>query len=122
MSWFGEPQTDKQLTFNLMSQLDIRRAEVEFHGGNDEGFIEGITVYRGERMIEGDLPYSYSDSKGAPEARLGYWLARPVFDKYDSFAGEFYVSGKVVWVLADKSVKMNAQEEVSTWEDFEEEL
>jgi hypothetical protein len=115
MSWF-EAKTDKQATFNLMRQLDVRRAVVEFQGGNDEGGVDGITVYRGEQEVEGTIPYSYGVVEKTPEEQLADLLGRPVYDQYSTFAGEFYVTGQVVWNLAEKTVKMTGQESVESWE------
>lgn len=122
MSIFDEPRTNKQRTFNLMAQLDIRKAEVEFSGGNDEGGVDNITVYRGERQIEGNLPVSYATKDATSEQELAELLGRPVYDKYYGFAGEFYVQGTVVWDLATKKVNMGGSEETMYGNPFGEEL
>ena len=110
----------KEETFNLMRACGITKAIVEFSGGNDEGGPDGICVVRQGAIEESDLPLYYMRQGDTPsrEEELADLLARPVYAEYGSFAGEFYVDGRVVWDLEKRTVRMTGAEQVSVSEEL----
>ena len=51
-------------------------------------------------------------------AKVAKVLEAPIYDRFGSFAGEFYVHGEVTWDVAAGTHKMTGQEQVSHWEDL----
>ncbi len=56
------------------------------------------------------------------EMKLAQALSAPVYDQYSSFAGEFSVSGDVVWEAEGRNVSMDGQESVESYQDIGKEL
>lgn len=104
----------KEETFNLMRACGITKAVVEFSGGNDEGGPDDIEVTREGANEPSELPayYGSRDGSGTREEQLADLLARPVYAEYGTFAGEFYVHGRVVWDLEARTVRMTGDEDV----------
>lgn len=121
----------------IWAALEGRAASVEvvFQGGNDEGGVEDIYFMDAdgnqiERMQE-YYPHSgvwntetqtmdYSKTEPTPDQLLSFNLCRPVYSKYYSFAGDFYVQGTLTWDVLNKQVTMDGTEEVSQYENFQE--
>lgn len=113
------PRTE---VFNRLTAMDIQRVEVEYSGGGDEGGVDTLTYYKNdgtfyteEERYYPDEEYNIQTGEYEPlpppddieEILLNRALCEPVYDKYYSFAGDFYVSGKVVWNVKDKKVIMD---------------
>jgi hypothetical protein len=97
---------DRPSAFAELTRLGADRAVVEFSGGNDEGGPDAITLFRGENALR-TLPTWWQ--AGDPEKHLvalSDVLSEPVFQAYGSFAGDFDVTGEVIWDLAEKTVQM----------------
>jgi hypothetical protein len=47
-------------------------------------------------------------------------LSGPIYEKYGTFAGEFYVNGTLVWDVGARNVYMQGQESNTVYEPFEE--
>lgn len=113
--------------FAGLAAAGAARAEVAFHGGNDEGGAESITLYDADGTELHTLEEWYPGHRGSGEPpptaleRLAYTLVRPVYDRYGGFAGDFSVSGVVVWDAAARTVTIEGQESVAQYESFEEE-
>ncbi len=56
------------------------------------------------------------------EMSLAQALSAPVYDRYSSFAGEFSVSGEIVWEVGTQRVYMKGEESVDHYEDIGMEL
>lgn len=54
-------------------------------------------------------------------AQVATVLEHPIYDRWGSFAGEFYVHGTLTWDVAAGTYKLSGQETVETYEDFEDE-
>lgn len=52
-------------------------------------------------------------------AQVAQAIQAPIYDRYGSFAGEFYVDGTLTWDVTAGTHKLHGQEEVSHWESFE---
>jgi hypothetical protein len=76
---------------------------------------------------EGWTVYQWSDGKdtirpATPDeisvAMVWAALEAPIYDRYYSFAGEFYVHGTLTWDVASGQHKMEGQESHEVWEDI----
>jgi len=122
----------KSEVFAELTRRGIKRVEVEFSGGGDEGGCDGITLFdiagKETELKEHWGSYGADFNSRKPEKNataddvLSMALCKPVYDKYYSFAGEFHVHGTVTWDVAAKTCKMNGQESVETYEEFEDEV
>jgi len=122
--------------FELFAELrrrNVAKVEVQFSGGGDEGGVDSISLQDAEGNEIGTLEEDYGGSQWDgqkwvpvnppnPDTALVNALCAPVYDKYGSFAGEFYVSGKINVDVAAETIKMPYQESVETYEDHEEEF
>jgi len=118
----------KQQVFAAMNELGVIRAVADFSGGNDEGGVNSVALYR--TGDENEQPerldaYEYSSwgdetKKATPQGMIVQGLEGPVDGKYGSFAGEFYVNGTVTADLAAGTLEMSGEEEVSHPESFSE--
>lgn len=121
----------------IWAALEGRAAAVEvtFQGGNDEGGVEDIYFMDADGNQTERMQEYYPSGTWNPETKtmeysstassdqiLSFNLCKPVYDKYYSFAGEFYVNGTVTWDVLNKAVTMNGTEEVTEYENFEESL
>ena len=125
---------NKQQVFQALRERGAAKAVVKFSGGNDEGGCEGIEFYDQLGNPAGEMEEHWGDSEWDPvkqkyvekpltkEQKLSKALCAPVYDKYYSFAGDFYVYGQVVWDVSAGKVTMDGTEEVAHGESFEEEL
>ncbi len=119
---YDDPKFDKEWTLNELARRGFVRAAVEFSGGNDEGGVEEITLFRENGQTEDIDPYygeGYRYVNGRFESirteldddeKLAQQLGTPVYDAYGSFAGEFSVYGKVIFDVANRTVKMEKEE------------
>lgn len=107
----------KEQVFARLAERGASKAVVPFYGGNDEGFCEGIQLLDSDGIKFEELEEAYEehwyDSSGYhtkpltdPKDVLSVALCAPVYDRYGSFAGEFSVSGKVVWDVKARTVKI----------------
>jgi len=129
---------------NVMAQLrgrGIARIEASFSGGNDEGGIDSITFYDadGNEVEAPPQPSVYRVYQGGESALYaGGWgqdrrpataeeiaqnlvykvIEAPVYDRYYTFAGEFYVDGTLTWDVTAGTHSMNGQESHEVWEEF----
>ena len=110
----------------VFAELEARgadRALVMFSGGNDEGGPDSIALHKGEEDIgtlhtwegEGDTATAKAD------AQLADALSDPVFEAYGTFAGDFDVTGEVIWDAEAKTVQM-IRDERSDYEHSEDYL
>src|SRR5918992_1472776 len=108
--------------FERLRELGAVAAVVPFHGGYDEGFIEGITLEGAEgnavAVIHEDY---YGDAEEPFEGahRLAEALSQPVYDEYGGFAGQFEVVGKVIWDVSKATISMEGSEAEESPEDEE---
>ena len=114
----------------LLSARGVETVEIDFSGGNDEGFAESARLQGPEGQGLGEIKdwycggYSYSGGQWVPisepetdDEKLYQFLVRPIYDRYGSFAGEFQVDGTLTWRVSEKRSSMHGQE--STMQDFE---
>jgi hypothetical protein len=118
-----------------LKKRNVAKAEVSFSGGNDEGGVENIELFdeNGKELGTLDeefLPQKYNEETQEYEpvgeisgnGLLATALSQPVYAKYYSFAGDFHVSGSVVYDVKSRKVNMSGSESVGHDEEFDEEI
>lgn len=126
---------DRSQVWKMLEEKNVAEVQIYFQGGNDEGGCDNILLFDVEGNKISEMTEWYPAQEWCPETRtwktlekptddqlLSKALCEPVYDKYSSFAGDFYVNGTLHWLVKDRVVKMDGSEEVSTWEGFEEEV
>jgi hypothetical protein len=114
---------NKEQVFDELSKLGIVEVKVPFSGGGDEGWVEGVYAEHtqlGELELGDEWHKGKDGDKVTPELRTA--LAKPVYDKYGSFAGEFYVQADLMWNVPERKVYFTGQEEERNWVDLKEEV
>ena len=100
--------------FRRLQEMGAVSAVVPFHGGNDEGFTEGITLESADgnpvAVIHEDYYGNEEPFEGAQD--LAEALSRPVYDEYGGFDGDFEVEGRVIWDVAEGTISMEGSEAV----------
>lgn len=81
-----------------------------------------VTEYR--RHLAPELRPLHPSFRPATPAELEIALMQevleaPIYERFGSFAGEFYVDGTVLWNVTDGTYKMFGQESVQSYESFE---
>lgn len=131
-----EQSLSRSEIFSRLRELGAAKATVEFAGGGDEGGVESITLYDGEgNELPVKLEENYSGQRYNPNTQkweptepntplqdLAGALGAPVYERYHTFAGDFYVSGTVDYDVVAGTVKMNKSERVESYEDSDEDL
>lgn len=125
----------KQEMWAELKNRNVAKVIVEFSGGNDEGGIDGVILYDNDNkriavLQEGHSPQTYDSEKQCwvktreltLEEKLVNTLSAPVYDKYYSFAGEYYVTGEVEYDVANQTSKMNGSESHEVYDNFEEDV
>jgi hypothetical protein len=107
----------------VFAELESRgadRAVVMFSGGNDEGGPDSIALHKGEEEIRALPTWAGEDDTATAkaDAQLADALSDPVFEAYGTFAGDFDVTGEVVWDLDGETVAM-VRDERSEYEHLE---
>jgi hypothetical protein len=124
----------------------IKEARVRFSGGNDSGSVEYIDFLMHDDTCKevAEMPmyyeswcngvttyYRYGKGKGyepieerevyvpTAEEKLLDTLTRPVYDRYGSFAGEYDVSGMVVWTVDPPGVTFKVEESTIEYREFD---
>jgi hypothetical protein len=95
--------------FAELARRGADRALVEFSGGNDEGGPDAITLCKGEALVSTLSAWPCernATTDQEADARLADALSGPVFEVYGTFAGDFDVTGEVIWDSEEKTVQM----------------
>lgn len=130
----------KQQVLQKLRSQGIARVEASFSGGNDEGGIDSMTFFDADgNEVEAPVrPHVYRVyTQGRSELRGGDWnnprlatteevaqnlvykvLEAPVYDKYYTFAGEFYVDGTLTWDITKGTNEMHGSESYTEWASF----
>jgi hypothetical protein len=110
---------DRAGAFATLTRLGADRAVVEFSGGNDEGGPDTITLFKGEDALR-TLPTWWQPGDAEKDlVALSDALSDPVFEAYGTFAGDFDVTGEVIWDVPAKTVQM-IRDERSDYQHLEE--
>jgi hypothetical protein len=92
--------------FDDLKKKNVAKAIVYFDGGNDDGGVSSIKLLDKEnKLIETSIDENLEEE-----------LGNPIYFKYGSFAGEFYVSGELVYDVETKEMTWNNVNEESTCE------
>ena len=117
MSIFTREGMSTQEIFSELRKRGATKEVVSFSGGNDEGHAESIRLLSGEEVL-GDIGQAQYAEPETPDTKLAVAMVVPVYERYGSFAGEFYVRGEVVYDVATGEVDMHGEEETRSWESF----
>lgn len=108
---------DRKELFAELRRRGAARAIANFSGGHDEGGVDDIQL-----LSETGFPVGTIQPWGAEgiEKEIADVICEPVYNRYYSFAGEFYVNGTVTWDVEKETVVMTGSESEEVWNDFEE--
>ena len=115
----------------MLKAVGVSRVNLRFYGGHDSGDVEevtveidepGITFQYDELFGDHDIGYTKTDDErphGFTQSRIRLKdaLADPIWSRYGSFAGDFSVSGNLVYDCVKGTVEMSGEE--STWASFD---
>ncbi len=112
-------ELDRAGAFAALKRLGADRAVVEFSGGNDEGGPDAITLFAGEDTLRSLPTWWQAGGEDRDLGPLSDALSAPVFEAYGTFAGDFDVTGEVIWDVRASTVAM-IRDERSEYEHSEE--
>ena len=136
-SWSDKEQTRMKehmptpgQALEMLKAVGVSRVNLRFYGGHDSGDVEevtveiddpGITFQYDELFGDHDIGYRKEDHEREHSftrsvIRLKDALADPIWSKYGSFAGDFSVSGNLVYDCVKSTVELSGEE--SSWESF----
>lgn len=96
--------------FDDLKKRNVSKAIVHFDGGNDDGGVSSIEFLSKDGSVVKGL---------SEDAKLEEELGNPIYMRYGSFAGEFYVSGELIYDVENKKTTWNNVNEESTYEEYE---
>lgn len=127
---------DREQVFQWLEAKNYTKAVVSFSGGGDEGGVDRIQLYKSkegeaaEIVDEFEVRAKYTFEGGRYTERVEddkendfyvqQGLSKPVYDKYHTFAGEFYVNGEIIWDVEKKTITRSGEESYMRGEPFEE--
>jgi len=127
---------DKDKALRFLRDHNVVKCVIDYSGGNDEGGVDNTRVTYADGREE--LNPSWCQRTYAPmvpNPDTGKWerktltteqeranecadaIEQPVYDRYSTFAGEFYVDGTVEYNVPEGKVRIDGNEQVSTWEE-----
>jgi hypothetical protein len=135
MSFGRHKGMDRRAMWAELRRRGVAKVTVSFSGGGDEGGVDEISLQDAAGNEIGKLQEDYGGSTYDP--KTGQWvpvnppnpdtglveaLVAPVYERYHSFAGDFYVSGTVDYDVQNEKALMNKSERVESYEDSDEEV
>lgn len=123
----------KGQAINVLLMHDVVKCVIDYSGGNDEGGVDSIKVTYADGREE--LNPSWCQRTYAamvPNPDTGKWerktltraqmyanqvadiIEHPVYDRYYSFAGDFYVEGTLVYDVPEGKAYIDGVEQVPT--------
>lgn len=118
----------REEVFSILAEQGVKSVIVRYSGGNDSGGVECITLHYTDGSQKSLKEYwqqtEYVIGKGwkpigpepKPEEALSKALAAPVYARWGSFAGEFYVDGTILWDTVARTVTFEEQQQQQVWE------
>jgi hypothetical protein len=127
---------DREAVFRKLESRNIARVEVFYGGGDDEGGVHDILLYDAKGNKVGQMQEFYGNYKTwnnktntwdepeppTEEQLLSKSLCKPVYEVYDTFAGEYYVDGVMTWDVAKRKVTNSGSERSESWDSFSSEV
>ena len=95
--------------FDELKKKNVSKAIVHFDGGNDDGGVSSIEFLSKDGSVI-DL---------SEDAKIEEELGNPIYTRYGSFAGEFHVSGELIYDVDKKEVTWSNVNQESTYEEYE---
>ena len=87
--------------FNQLQNLNIAKVTVEFSGGDDDG---GVNETLALDIDNNDASAVLEDNE-----HLYEYLHEPIYEKYGSFAGSYFVTGDLIWNVKDRTFTMGPE-------------
>jgi hypothetical protein len=83
----------KAQAFDLLVSLKVKKVEIKYQGGNDEGYVGGIAFHTNDGNTEKVEEDSCDEFHKA--------LCSPLYEAYGNFDGDFQVDGTLTWVVGE---------------------
>jgi hypothetical protein len=103
-----------------LNERGVAQAIVLFSGGGDEGGVDQITLFDSTGLRLDDLNEVYYQQEKTEDHEIAEALGKPVYERYFTFAGEFYVNGEVIWDTTNCTFKFETDER-SMYDDYNDE-
>lgn len=85
---------------------------------NSETKTYGPTEWRVHERTETGYADRAATDEEVKVAKIAATLEHPIYDRWGSFAGEFYVDGTLTWDVATGKHTLEGQESHEVWESF----
>lgn len=96
--------------FAELHRRGVAKATANFSGGNDEGFVDEITMFSALGQEVGTLSEYRYGGQGDEDTRLAEAIAQPIYDEYGGFGFEGSVHGDLTWDVPARKVRMSKNE------------
>lgn len=120
--------TDKHFSRNkiweILGSRNVTKVTIAFSGGNDEGYAENPVFHMADGSTQelvisswpqGHWRYGENGCVYTEDQLLYMSLEKPINDRYGTFAGEYEVSGELVWDVTLKKAVLDTNESETTW-------
>jgi hypothetical protein len=109
--------------FNELVARSVAKVIISFSGGNDEGGVDQIQLLYNNEVVEyideywpvpkyDEATKTWIKPERTYEQTFQFYLTKPIYNKYHTFAGDWYVNGELVWDVTKRSVTMNGSQTV----------
>jgi len=108
----GDPDV-RQWLFDRLDEHGVLEVNVEFDGGGDEGDVRTVTFVHhdgSETTPSLTPPRDVQDATTAGPEFLACLTTEPVWQRYGSFAGDFWAEGTVTWDVRERTVQLTGTE------------
>lgn len=109
---------DRNWIYRELDKIGVAKAIVCFDGGNDDGGVQSIDYFdaTGNKVKEIGFDESWEDHRSS--STLEKELTKPIYDKYHTFCGDFYVSGTLTYDVCERKNFWNEDYEEGDPEDY----
>ena len=124
------PESARELK-KLLQAVGAIQVRAEYFGGNDEGYVNPITLVfpdgkeeeikhdEGGDWVTKDGQWEFIARAPAPgdaeKGRIAELIVEPVYDRYGSFAGDFSCHGTVNFAIDDDAITVEGSESQEVW-------
>lgn len=134
-----DPKLDKKRAFLLLARKGAIKAVLEFEGGHDEGYVQGITLtlrdgtevdlptwYCGgytlgdKDPITGHYAYVPLNTPANEDEELADLLEGPINATFGAWGGVESTNGTLTWDCVTRQARMSYTQEETSWSEYEE--